>query len=129
MSTISAVEQNYQLALTSVERVDHHGTLSEQYHDGGRWVDFEDYKYGLESIKEAYEADLATYKGTTPLSRDDAATRALLQNILDIVAEVEGDPAFAGFQTQEARNSEGKLLSVRLMPCDSYSGVVAPRSV
>ncbi len=129
MSTISAVEQNYQLALMSVERVDFEGVTVETRCGDGGWVAFEDYEAGLKSVRDAYEADLAICRGDTPLSRDDAATKALLQNILDIVAEVEDDPAFAGFQIQEARNAAGQLISIRLMPCDNHAGVVAPRSV
>lgn len=60
-------------------------------------------------------------------SRDPEATRALLQHILDIVAEVEEDPNFAGFQLQEARNDLGKLLAVRLMACENVAGVVSAR--
>jgi hypothetical protein len=64
-----------------------------------------------------------------PVTRDDAATGKLLQSILDIVAECDLAPEFAGFQIQEARNGAGLLLSVRLVPCDNVGGIVSPRTV
>lgn len=64
-----------------------------------------------------------------PVTRDDAATGKLLQSILDIVAECDLAPEFAGFQIQEARTESGLLLYVRLVPCDSVGGIVSPRTV
>lgn len=64
-----------------------------------------------------------------PVTRDDAATGKLLQSILDIVAECDQAPEFAGFQIQEARTAAGLLMSVRLVPCDIIGGIVSPRTV
>ena len=64
-----------------------------------------------------------------PITRDDAATGKLLQSVLDIVAECDLAPEFAGFQIQEARTESGLLLYVRLVPCDSVGGIVSPRTV
>lgn len=64
-----------------------------------------------------------------PVTRDDAATGKLLQSILDIVAECDQAPEFAGFQIQEARTEGGQLLYVRLVPCDNVGGIVSPRTV
>lgn len=70
-----------------------------------------------------------TTAGDGPITRDDEATGRLLQSILDIVAECDQVESFAGFQISESRTKDGLLLSVRLVPCDSVAGIVAPRVV
>lgn len=64
----------------------------------------------------------------TRLTNDDRATNALMQGVIDCVAECEQDPLFAGFQVQEQRR-DGQLLSVRMVACDRIGDVAVPRTV
>lgn len=64
----------------------------------------------------------------TRLTNDDRATNALMQGVIDSVAECEQDELFAGFQVQEQRRN-GQLLSVRLVACDRIGDVAVPRAV
>lgn len=121
---MNAVEQESNVVSIAADKIDRfdplpdgHGGAEMVTVNTGDWVKYDDH----------LRAQLNP--SGTPLTKDDDAAYRLLQNILDAVAECEGDDTFAGFQIQEQRNSEGKLLSVRLVPCDRIGGVVAPRVV
>lgn len=81
-------------------------------------------------MSDTAETTPLTTTGDGPITRDDVATGALLQSILDIVAECDQEPTFCGFQVLEQRNaSTGALLAVRLVAHDNIGGIVAPRVV
>lgn len=63
----------------------------------------------------------------TRLTNDDRATNALMQGVIDCVAECEQELTFAGFMVQEQRRDDGQLLSVRLVACDRIGDVTVPR--
>ncbi len=50
------------------------------------------------------------------------AVDALMTHIRDYIAEGEKDPEFAGFVIDEQRDSNGLLLSVRIVLCDAVMG-------
>jgi len=52
------------------------------------------------------------------VTKDDAATGALLQHILDDIAYAEQDPKFCGFQHKAFCDEDGKLLYVTLIACE-----------
>ncbi len=59
--------------------------------------------------------------------RDPVAVTATLNVILDIIAEAEQVPTFAGFQVNELKDKHGKLLYIQLVACDDLNGIIAPR--
>jgi hypothetical protein len=52
------------------------------------------------------------------VTKDDAATGALLQHILDDIAYAEQDEKFCGFQHQAFCDADGKILYVLLVACE-----------
>lgn len=62
------------------------------------------------------------------MSDKQSAIDEILAHVRDYIAEGEKDPQFAGMVIDEQRDSEGKLLSVRLVLCDNIMGNACRRA-
>ena len=61
-------------------------------------------------------------------TRDDQANSTLVALIIEAVKAEEQDELFCGFHIERETNEAGKLLSIRLLPCDNLDGIAAPRT-
>lgn len=57
----------------------------------------------------------------------DAAADAILLRVARFFGECVADPQFCAVSVDEARDSQGRLLSITLIPCDDVGGQPARR--
>ena len=58
----------------------------------------------------------------------DAAADAILLRVAKFFGECVSDPQFCAVSVDERRDSEGRLLSITLVPCDDAGGQPARRT-